>query len=174
MCKWRALSGYDPSDGALCCDSKTRLIVECSWSMGGQERFQFSIKVHSNSDYAKFPDTRRSIADRFLLNGSPVIFMSSIQKMVSLLTTKAKGIAGVMCTQDMLYIMKITKSLGLDVKKLMVFKMDNKGAVGLASNWSAGGHTRHIAVWSHFLWELKEKGIIKIDWISMDENDAIC
>ena len=48
--------------------------------------------------------------------------------------TEDEGTAGVMCTQDMLYAMEVIKSLGLDVQKLMVLEMDNKGAVDLANN----------------------------------------
>ena len=89
----------------------------------------------SYSNYAKCLDTRRSITRcRIFLNGSSVIFRSSIQKTISLTMTEDEGTAGVMCTQDMLYAMEVIKSLGLDVQKLMVLEMDNKGAVDLANN----------------------------------------
>jgi hypothetical protein len=38
------------------------------------------------------------------------------------------------------------ESIGLKVKKLMILKIDNKGAVDLANNWSIGGRTRHIEI----------------------------
>ena len=60
------------------------------------------------------------------MNGSLVIFISSTQK-----TPDAEGTARVTCTQDMLCIMQIIKSLGLDVKKPIVLEMNNKGALDL-------------------------------------------
>jgi hypothetical protein len=43
-------------------------------------------------------------------------------------------------------VMRIIKSIGLIVKKPMILEIDNKGAVGLASNWSVGGRTQHVEV----------------------------
>ena len=86
--------------------------------------------------------------------------------------TEAECTAGVACAQDMLYIMQVIESVGLDVEKMMVFKMNNKGAVDLANNWSVGGHERHIDLQSHFLWELNKVCVIKVGWISTDENVA--
>ena len=54
--------------------------------------------------------------------------------MASLSKTEDKGTAGVTCNQDMLYIMQVIELLGLDIKKLMVFEMDNKGLLDLANN----------------------------------------
>ena len=59
---------------------------------------------------------------------------SSTQKIVCLSVTEAEMPAGMMCAQDMLYMMRIVESLGLKVKKLMELTMDNKGAVDLANN----------------------------------------
>ena len=119
---------------------------------------QFLIKSHSDSDYAKCTDILRIITGcRAFFNGSPVIFKSATQITVSLSMTVAKGTAGVTCAQDMLYIMWVIKTLGLDVKKSIVLKIDNKGVVDLANNCSVGGCTRHVDVQSHFLWEPREE-----------------
>eukprot|EP00957_Ditylum_brightwellii_P079172 6021422-Ditylum_brightwellii.AAC.1 len=44
----------------------------------------------------------------------------------------------------MLYCKCILESMGLKVELPMVLYIDNSGAVNLASNWSAGGLTRHM------------------------------
>jgi hypothetical protein len=51
---------------------------------------------------------------------------------------------------------------GIDwiIQKPMILKIDNKGAVGLANNWSIGGQTCHIEICQYFVQELKEDGII--------------
>ncbi len=61
---------------------------------------------------------------------------------------------------------------GTKVKLPMLLKMDNKGAVDLANNWSVGGQTRHVNVRQCFLRELKETKIMDICWIKGSENDA--
>jgi hypothetical protein len=56
--------------------------------------------------------------------------------------------------------------LRLKVKLPFVIEVDNKGAVDLANSWTATGRTRHIATRINFLRELKEQGLISINWIS--------
>jgi len=145
---------------------------EGSWD-GTQENAVFNIRGRSDSDYAKCPDTRRSVTGcRTFLNGSPITFRSATQKTVSLSVTESEGSAGVTCVQDMLYTKKVVESMGMKVELPMILEMDNKGAVDLANNWSVGGRTRHVEVRNHFMRELKEQGILKIVWISTDDNDA--
>ena len=91
---------------------------------------------------------------------------------MSLSVTESEGSAGVTCVQDMLYTKKVVESMGMKVELPMILEMDNKGAVDLANNWSVGGRTRHVEVRNHFMRELKEQGILKIVWISTDDNDA--
>jgi hypothetical protein len=97
---------------------------------------------------------------------------SSTERTVSLSTTKADTYAGVTCDQDMLYMKNVLESLGLKVKLPMVIERDNQGAVYLANNWSIVGRTRHIDVQSVFIGELKEAGVMVINWIVGAVNEA--
>ena len=54
----------------------------------------------------------------------------------------------------------------------MILHIDNKGAVDLANNWSVGGRTRHVEVKQHFLRDLKEQGLIRVEWLPTDENES--
>ena len=139
----------------------------------GNPEFEFTIGGRSDSDYAKCPDTRRSVSGgRVLLNGAPVMFKSATQKHVSLSVTESELYAGVTCAQDMLYVKNVMESIGLKVKLPMVLETDNKGTADLANSWSIGGRTRHIDVRQVFLRELKEAGVIKVIWVAGCDNDA--
>jgi hypothetical protein len=121
----------------------------------------------------KDTQTRKSISGySVLLKGAPVIFTSSTHKLVALSVCKAEQSSGVLCTQDMLYCKNVLESMGLKVKLPMLLKMDKKGAVDLANNWSVGGQTRHVDVQQCFLQELKETKIMDICLIKGSENDA--
>jgi hypothetical protein len=74
------------------------------------------------------------------------MFKSLTQKSVTLSVCEAEQTAGVLCTQDMLYVKNVLESMGLKVKLPMCLEIDNKGAVDLANNWSIGGYTRHVDV----------------------------
>ena len=139
----------------------------------GEENFEFVLHGRSDSDYATNKDDRRSVSGgRVFLNGAPIIFRSAMQKFATLSVTEAETAAGVMVVQDMMYAYRILVSLGLKVKTPMILEMDNKGAVDLANNWSVGGRTRHVDVRNHFLRELKDQGLLLVQHIPGDQNDA--
>ena len=100
------------------------------------------------------------------------MYRSSIQKMVSVSTTKVELNAEVIGVQDAFFIKNILKSLGLKVKLPILASIDNGWAVGIGNNWSVGGRTCHVEVKQNFLRELKEAGTIEFQWISTANNDA--
>ena len=139
----------------------------------GDREFEFTVHGRSDSDYAGNTDDRRSVSGgRVFVNESPTCFRSSTQKFVTLSVTEAESAAGVMVAQDMLHVMRLLVSLGLKVKLPMLLEMDNKGAVDLANNWSVGGRTRHVDVHNYFLRDLKDEGILRIQHVPGDDNDA--
>ena len=139
----------------------------------GSKDFEFEVSGCSDSNYAKCPDTRRSVSGYSAkLEGVPISAKSSTQKIVALSVTEAELFAAVQCAQDMLYIMRLLESMDLKVKKPMILHVDNKGAVDLANNWSVGGRTRHVEVKQHFLRDMKEQGLIRVEWLPTAENDS--
>ena len=140
---------------------------------GKDRNFEFIVTGKSDSDYAVEPDTRRSISGcTTFLCGAPVVCRSRMQKCVTLSVTEAEYVAGVECAQDMLFTMRVLESMGLKVKKPMILEIDNKGAVDLANNWSVAGRTRHVAARIAFLRELKEEGLILVQWKSSAEMSS--
>ncbi len=99
---------------------------------------------------------------------------SVIQKIVVLsVLTEAETIAAVQCAQEMVLAYKIMISIGLKVELPMILEMDNKGAVDLANNWSQGGRTnKHMGIRYMWLRELKEQGLIRVNWLSGKEHSA--
>ena len=95
---------------------------------------------------------------------------SIMQKNQALSVTESKLNAGVGTAQDMIYCMRVCESIKLKVKKPIILKIDNKGAVDSANGWSCGGCMRHVKL--NFLCELKEEGTINIQWMSGKENLA--
>ena len=133
----------------------------------GNKNFKFKIKGKADSNCAADPETCRSVSGwSVFLCGSPVVFRSKTQVTVKLSTTEAEQDSSVSCVQDMLFVMHVIESLGLQVEKPMIIEIDNKGTVDLANNWSVGGRTRHVEVKKFFLRELKEQGILRIVWVS--------
>ena len=126
----------------------------CKWD--GSKDFKFTITGRSDTDYAKDPDTRRSVTGvRTSVCGSVTHWRSSTQRSITISVTEAEQAGAVTCAQDMIYQKHILESIGLQVALPMILECDNKGAVDLANNWTAGGRTRHVNVRQNWLRELK-------------------
>ena len=83
------------------------------------------------------------------LNGVPVTFKSSTQKMVSLLTIEAELNIAFMGVQDALFVRNILKSLGLKVKynyQLAMIMLEQ----WICNNWSICRRTHHVKVKQNF------------------------
>jgi hypothetical protein len=157
-----------------CVTMKDRGLVlkpNCAWS--GLLSHEFVIAGRADSMYASCPDTMRSIGGQTtLMEGAPIIMRSKMQKVVTLSSTEAELMSGTECAQDMLYSMRVVKSLGLKVKKPMILEINNKGTLDIANNWSVGDKTRHIDTRFYFLRELKEANPIKTIWRSGTEMSS--
>ena len=155
-------------------DTKNRGLLLKPWGKwdGGAE-YKFTIFGVADSNFATCPDTRKSVSGwSAYLNGAPYTRKSKTQPIVTLSVTEAECLAATSCIQDMLYGMRFLESLGLKVKKPMTLYMDNKGGVDLFNNWSISGHTRAISVRLAYVRELKEMGIVQVEWIKGDDNPA--
>ena len=146
-------------------------ILQPNTQWNGDPEFEFTICGKSDSDYAKDLDSRKSVSGGVVyLNGAAVSCKSQGQKIVAQSTTEAELYAVNMVAQDMLYVKRLLESLELRVQLPMLLYCDNKGCVDLINNFSCGGRTRHVEARYLALRELKN--ILKVVWISGDQNEA--
>lgn len=139
---------------------------------GKDREFRFRIKGMSDSEYAKDASRKSVNGWAVFLEDAPVSMKSKMMPIVALSVTEAELFAAVQCAQDMMHTMRILESIGLQIEKPMKLYVDNKGAVDITHNWSVGGRTRHIEVKQYFLRELKEEGLIEVQWIPNDKMTA--
>jgi histone deacetylase 1/2 len=146
------------------------LLLKPVGTWNGDRDFEFEIEGYPDANYATNIENRRSVSGySVFMCKAPVSMKSGGQKSVTLSTAESELASVTQCVQDMLYVLRILELIELKVKKPMQMYCDNKGAVDLANNWSVGGRTRHIAVRQYFLRELKEEGLIHMQWISGDD-----
>ena len=62
--------------------------------------------------------------------------------------------------------------MGLIDKTPIIVKVDNKGTVDLANGWSTGGNLKHVEVRQFFIRDLREEGVLRVDWIACTENES--
>jgi hypothetical protein len=152
---------------------KRGLLLKPDKEWDGDPNFEFEVLGRSDSDFAKDPETRRSVSGySTFLNKAPITMKSKMQTCVTLDVTSAELVSATQCAQDMLFIMRVLESIELKVKKPMRLEVDNTGAVDLSHNWSVSGRTRHDSIRQSFLRELNEDGIIEVFWIETSKNSS--
>ena len=62
--------------------------------------------------------------------------------------------------------------MGIEVKLPMIVKVDNTGAIYLANNYTSGQRTKHIDIRVHYVREYIHDGIIKVEFVRTENNDA--
>jgi hypothetical protein len=139
----------------------------------GDPEFELIILGRSDSNFAKEPDTWKSVSgNSTFMCGAPVIHRSSMQKIVAVSVTEEELFAATSNAQDMMYVKRLFESIRLRVHLPMILEVDNKGAVDLVNNFSVGGRTRHIETRHYYLRELKEQGVISAIWKAGSENSS--
>ena len=54
----------------------------------------------------------------------------------------------------------------------MEIKLDSKGAMLIAKNWTTSGHSKHINICLHFIKELHDENIVTFTLIKVTDNIA--
>ena len=163
------LQGSHESHELHCIYQRDRihLSVGSSAFLGWEPRREdFEIMGKSDSEYAKHSSRRSVNAGITYLDRAIVKQYSKMMPIVALSTTEAELYSAVITAQDMMFVYHVMVGLELRVKLPMTLYCDNNGSVQLANNWSVGGRTRHVDIKQNFLRELKDNGLLKVEWMS--------
>ena len=70
------------------------------------------------------------------------------------------------------FVMMMCEEIRIKIKTPTILRVDNVGAIFMAENASATGRTRHISVKYHHVREAIVEGIVKIIFVTSEENLA--
>ena len=127
----------------------------------------------SDSDYAGDSEDRRSINGYIIyLYGCCVAWRSKGQKSVSLSSTEAEYRAISEVVTEILYIKMMVEFLDGKLDLPVQVKVDNLGAIYLSKSASTSSRTKHIDTHYHFVREYVEDGVIQIEFVRSEENQA--
>ena len=137
------------------------------------ENQNWTLKVFCDSDWAGDPETRISVTGFiiYLLN-VPICWRSKGQRGVTLSSSEAEYVAISEAAKEIKFIFYLLKDIGVDVQLPIVVKTDNIGALFMSQNASTGVRTRHIDTRYHFIREIIDDGLIKIEFVRSKENDS--
>jgi hypothetical protein len=133
----------------------------------------FRLEGISDSDYAGDKETRQSVFGYVIyFCGAPIAWKSKSAKSVTLSSTEAEYIALSEVTKEIMFVKQVLDTMGIEIGLPIYVKVDNVGAIYLSKNFSLSQRTKHIDIRTHFVRQFVEDGIIKVVFISTDDNDA--
>ena len=125
------------------------------------------IRSRLDSDYSKCTSTGRNISEHNAkVEGSVVIYISSIQNTTTLLVTESEIVSGMNCAQDMLFTNNVVNSIGMKAKLPILLEISNNGSLDMAHIDSVALRTENVKIKELWLSELQEKRVLDIIWVS--------
>ena len=139
----------------------------------GEEEMTWFLKAFSDSDWAGNKDGRRSVTGYCIyLNGNLVAWKSRSQKNVTLSSSEAEYVAVSEVCTEIMFIKMILTFLNVEVQLPIKVHCDNVGAIFLSYNPKTSARTKHIDIKYHHVREHVVDGIVMIEFVKSEENDA--
>ena len=127
----------------------------------------------SYSDYAGNMVSRQSISGFILyVLDVPVSWQSKLQKSVSLSSSEAEYVALSEAVKDVMFMVQLLGSMKIAVKYPVTVRVDNVGAIFMASNITTSCHTKHVDIRYKYVNEYVEDRVVKIVFVMSAENDS--
>ena len=109
------------------------------------------LQGYVDSDMAGDKDSRRSTTGYvFTIGGTRVSWISKLQKVVALSTTKLESIAPTEASKEMIWLQRFMEELGKKQENNRLH-CDNESAIHLANNSAFHSKTKHIQLRYHFI-----------------------
>ena len=147
------------------------VIMQPDTDWDGNEGFLFTVDGMSDSGDATEPESRRCCGGlQVFLNKLPIVHKRKMQSSASLSMAEGELIAACDAAHIILFVMHVLEDMGLRVKKLMILRVDCKGAIDLTYGWNVSGLTKHASIKACFLRELKEANTVLCVWMPTAAN----
>lgn len=126
---------------------------------------------YSDANWATDVNDRKSVSGYLILcGGNPVAWFSKKQSCVALSTAEAEYVAAAACAQDLINLKGLLNDL--KVNNNTILYCDNKSSILMSKSNENSKRAKHIDIKIHFLRDLISKELIKIDYVSTDQNLA--
>lgn len=130
------------------------------------------VQGFADADWAGSIHDRRSFTGyAFMMNGGCISWDSKKQRTVALSSTEAEYMALSEAAKEAIYLRRILDELGINIDKVKLCN-DNIGAQRLATNPVFHVRTKHIDIRHHFVREVVDAGLIRLEHVASEEMPA--
>lgn len=133
-----------------------------------------TFEAFSDSDWAGSVDRRSYTGFVIKMSGGCVAWEAKKQRTVALSSTEAEYMALTSAAKELMYLNNFIRELEVPSYEPgeMMLQCDNKGAMAIAKKIGYSARTKHIEVRHHFIRELVEAGVIKVEYVNTKDNLA--
>jgi hypothetical protein len=135
---------------------------------------QYGLAGYTDSDFAADKSRKSTMGYIFMLAQGAITWSSKMQRSVSTSTAEAEYHALAYAGKEAVWIRNLLEQLGATQDQPTTIYGDNQGALALAKNPEFHARTKHIDVSAHYIRELAEDHVIKLEYKPTSEMLADC
>jgi hypothetical protein len=138
------------------------------------QQAQQTLAGYADSDFAADRSCKSTMGYIFILAQGAITWSSKMQRSVSTSTTEAEYHALAYAGKEAVWIRMFLEQLGQQLNGPTIIYGDNQGAIALVENPEFHARTKHIDVSAHYIRELVEDQMVKVQYIPTDQMLADC
>ena len=123
-------------------------------------------------DWAGQPHQHLISGYSFHIGQGVVMWSSKKQYIIALLSTELEYIVLVHATKEGLWMCTFLSEVQDVPRETMELSLDNQGVIALSKDNKLHQHMKHINIHYHFICEAVEDGLIRTNYVPMDQNPA--
>ena len=131
------------------------------------------VSAFADADWANDKADRRSVSGWVVqLDGDPIDWTSKKQSIVAQSTCEAELYAEAAAINEVLWLRGMLEELGLPLKSPSIVFGDNSSTQTISREGVKRKRTKHVDVKYHFITECIERGIIDLQWVPTEQQQA--
>jgi hypothetical protein len=133
----------------------------------------FTLSGYTDADWAGSVVDRKNTSECcFSLGSAMILWQSRKQSSIALSTTEAKYIAACSASCEAIWLRKLLIGLfNLEMRATAIL-CDNQSYIKMTENHVFHNKSKHIEIHYHFIRDMVQRGALKLQYISMDEQVA--
>ena len=141
-------------------------------SKPSDEASKFNLTAWADASFADDVDSRRSRSGgAIFMDLTPLVVYSRKQNNVVTSTTAAEIASLRVATDEILFLQNLFREIKLPMELPTPIMEDNQAAIALSAD-PGSRTTKHLEIYMHYIRELVEEGVIKLEYVPSKEQKA--
>ncbi|KAM0043888.1 putative RNA-directed DNA polymerase [Helianthus debilis subsp. tardiflorus] len=137
------------------------------------KRSVMKLRAYTDSDYARDTEDRRCTSGYVcLLSGAAICWSSRKQDIVTLSSTEAEYVAATACACHCVWLKGLLADLGIESNETLEIICDKSSTIKLSKNSVMHRRTKHIDVRFHYLRDLVNQEVVKLEFCRTEDQIA--